>query len=92
MISMRSEINWCLAPQKVKVTSLYLSLKVANPERLYGVKIMKIRAIENLTLGHLWRESDTRFSTSGFFQESVSPGHQILSFLNPMLILSEKNF
>jgi hypothetical protein len=27
--------------------------KVIYPERLYGVKIMKIGAIENLTLGHL---------------------------------------
>ncbi len=31
----------------------YFSPKVTNPERLYGVKIVKIRAIENLTLGHL---------------------------------------
>ncbi len=29
------------------------SRKVAHPMRLYGVKIMIIRAIENLTLGHL---------------------------------------
>jgi hypothetical protein len=36
-----------------KVTSLYFSPKVINPEMLYGVKIMKIRAIENLTLVHL---------------------------------------
>ena len=43
-----------LAPPKVKVTSLYFSPKVTNPERLYGEKIMKIRAIENLTLGHLY--------------------------------------
>ncbi len=47
------EIKWCLASPKIKVTSLYLSPKVTNPERLYGVKIMKIQAIENLTLGHL---------------------------------------
>ncbi len=45
-----SEIKYCIAPPKVKVTSLYLSLKFTNPERLYCVKIMKIRGIENLTL------------------------------------------
>ncbi len=39
--------NWCLAPPNVKVTRLYFSPKVTDPERLYGVKIMKIRAIEN---------------------------------------------
>jgi hypothetical protein len=32
---------------------LYFSPKVAHPERLNGVKIIKIQAIENLTLGHL---------------------------------------
>ncbi len=48
-----SEIELCLAPPKIKVTSLYFSRKVTNPERIYGVKIMKIRAFENLTLGHL---------------------------------------
>ncbi len=48
-----SEIKWCLAPPKIKRISLYFSPKVTYPERLYGVKIMKIRAIENLTLGHL---------------------------------------
>jgi hypothetical protein len=35
------------------VTSLYFTPKVTYPERFYGVKIMKIGAIENLTLGHL---------------------------------------
>ena len=54
--------NWCApwaygsgtdACPEHKVTSLYFSPKVTNPERLYGVKIMKIWAIENLTLGHL---------------------------------------
>jgi hypothetical protein len=50
-----SEIKWCLAPPKVKVTSLYFSFKVTNPERLYDLKIMKIRWTENLTLGHLYR-------------------------------------
>jgi hypothetical protein len=44
---------WCPAPPKVKVTSLYFSHKATNPEMLYGVKIMKIRAIENLTFEHL---------------------------------------
>jgi hypothetical protein len=39
-----------LAPPKVKVTSLYFSPKVTNSERLNGVKIVTIRAIENLTL------------------------------------------
>ncbi len=38
---------------KTKLTGFYFSPKVTNPERLYCVKIMKIRAIENLTLGHL---------------------------------------
>jgi hypothetical protein len=37
---------------KIKETSLYFWPKVTNPERLYGVKIMKIGAMENLTLGH----------------------------------------
>ncbi len=48
-----SEIRWCLAPPKIKGTSLYFRPKFTYPERLYGVKIMKIRAIEILTLGHL---------------------------------------
>ncbi len=48
-----SEIKWCLAPPKIKVTSYYFSPKVTYPEKLYGVKIMQIQAIENLTLGHL---------------------------------------
>ncbi len=52
-----SEMKLCLALPKVKVTSLYFSLKVTNTESLYGVKIMKIRAIENLTLGHLKPET-----------------------------------
>ncbi len=48
------EIELCLGPPKIKITSLYFSRKVTNPERLYGVKIMKIRAFENLTLGPLY--------------------------------------
>ncbi len=48
-----SEIKWCLAAPKIKATSLYLSPKVTNPERLYGVKIMKIRAIKISHLGTL---------------------------------------
>ncbi len=48
-----SEIKWCLAPPKIKIVSLGFSPKVTYPERLFGVKIMKIRAIKNLTLGHL---------------------------------------
>jgi hypothetical protein len=47
------ETKWCLAPPKIKIIILNFSPKVTYPERLYGVKIMKIRAIENLTLGHL---------------------------------------
>jgi hypothetical protein len=39
--------------QKVKVMCLYFSPKVTYPERLYGVKIMKIREIARLTFGHL---------------------------------------
>jgi hypothetical protein len=31
----------------------YINTKVGHRERLYGVKIIKILAIENLTLGHL---------------------------------------
>jgi hypothetical protein len=46
-----SEIIWCLASPKIKITSLYFSHKVNHPERLYSVKIMKIPAKENLTLG-----------------------------------------
>ncbi len=34
-----TEIKWCLVPPQIKVTSLYFSPKVTNPERLYGVKI-----------------------------------------------------
>ncbi len=34
------------------VNFFYFNPKVALPQRLYGVKIMKIWAIENLTLGH----------------------------------------
>jgi hypothetical protein len=44
-----SEIKGWLAPPKVWVTSLYFSPKVNNSKRLFGVKIMKIRASENLT-------------------------------------------
>jgi hypothetical protein len=43
-----------LMPGSYKIPSLYFSLKVTNPERLYGVKIMKIWVMENLTLGHLY--------------------------------------
>ncbi len=32
-----SEIKWCLVPPKCKVTSLYFSTKVTNPERLHMV-------------------------------------------------------
>ncbi len=46
-----SEIKRCLAPPNIKVTSLYFRPKVTDPERLYGAKIMKTRAIENLKLG-----------------------------------------
>ncbi len=48
-----SETKWGLAPKKIKIISQYFNHKVIYPERLYGVKIMKIGAIENLTLGHL---------------------------------------
>ncbi len=46
-----SKIKWFLALPKTKVTSLFFSPKITNPERLYGKKIMKVRAIENLILG-----------------------------------------
>ncbi len=48
-----SEIKCRLDPPKIKIISLYFSPKITYPERLYGVKIMKIRVIKNLTLGHL---------------------------------------
>ncbi len=48
-----SEVNWCLAPPKIKIISLYFRPKVIYPNRPYGLKIMKIRAIENLPLEHL---------------------------------------
>jgi hypothetical protein len=40
-------------PLNIFLQTFYFYPKVALPERLNGVKIMKIRAIENLTLGHL---------------------------------------
>jgi hypothetical protein len=46
--------NRCLVSTKFQVISLSFSLKVINPEKLYGVKIMKIWVMENLTLGHLY--------------------------------------
>jgi hypothetical protein len=39
-----------IAHPKVKVTSIYFSPKPTNPERLYGVKIMKIQAWQS----HTW--------------------------------------
>jgi hypothetical protein len=44
-----SEIKWCLSLPKIKIKSFYLSPKVTYPERLYGVKIMKIQ----LKISHL---------------------------------------
>ncbi len=49
----KKKLNDALLPLKTKIISLYFSPKVTYPERLYDVKIMKIRAIRNLTLGHL---------------------------------------
>ena len=40
-------------PLNIKKIKKYFNSKIAQPYRLYGVKIMKIRAIEILTLGHL---------------------------------------
>ncbi len=40
---------------------LYFSLKVTILERLYGEKIMKIRAIENLTLWRTFKGTKPRF-------------------------------
>jgi hypothetical protein len=37
-------IKWCLAPKNFLVTMLYFSPKVTDPERLYGLKIIIIRA------------------------------------------------
>ena len=42
-------------PLNICLKFFYFNPKVALPLRLYGVKIRKIRAIECLTLGHLWR-------------------------------------
>jgi hypothetical protein len=44
-----------------KYKTNYLNPKVAHPRRLYGVKIMKIRAIENLTLGAPLRRRELFF-------------------------------
>jgi hypothetical protein len=38
---------------KIKKIYLYFSPEVTYPERLYGVKIMKIEAIKNFTPKHL---------------------------------------
>jgi hypothetical protein len=40
-------------PLNTFIIFFYFNPKVALPQRLYGVKIRKIRAIENLTFGHL---------------------------------------
>ncbi len=50
MLSISVKIpNW-KGPFKTCWTSLYFSPKLIYLERLYGIKIMKIRAIENVTL------------------------------------------
>ncbi len=41
--------NWCLHWACVSGNKFVFKPKVTYPERLYGVKILKIRAIENLT-------------------------------------------
>ncbi len=48
-----SETKCGLAPSKIKIMGYYFCHQITYPGRLYGVKIMKIRAIEYLTLGHL---------------------------------------
>ncbi len=40
----------------------YFSPKIAHPERLYGVKIMNIQEMENLTLAHLKDAPDPQFA------------------------------
>ncbi len=58
----RQKLNYCLLPDPPLFSlpptfkwakTVYYSPKVAHPYRLYGVKIMKIQAIENFTFGHL---------------------------------------
>jgi hypothetical protein len=46
------EIYRCPAPPIIKIINIYFCPTVTYLERLYGVKIIKTRAIENLTLGH----------------------------------------
>jgi hypothetical protein len=40
-------------PPNIFIQIFYFNPKVALIQRFFGVKIIKIRAIENLTLGHL---------------------------------------
>ncbi len=42
-------------PLNISLKFFYFNPKVALPSRLFGVKIRKIRAIEYLTLGHLFK-------------------------------------
>ncbi len=51
-LSVRFRNKWCLAPPKIKATSLYFSPKVTNLERLYGVKNHENPRDRKLTLGH----------------------------------------
>ncbi len=49
-----SETKCGLAPSKIKIIGLYFYHQITYPGRFYGVKIRKIRAMEYLTLGHLF--------------------------------------
>jgi hypothetical protein len=68
-----AKIIWYVSGPHFKKIVFYFSPQVPYLWRLYGIKIIKIEEIKNLTLGHLERDSVTRFSTSSFFHESVSP-------------------
>ncbi len=53
MININVQIPFPAPPPQKKISSLYFNPKFTYPERLHGVKIIKIRGIKTLTLGHL---------------------------------------
>jgi hypothetical protein len=83
-----AKIIWYVSGPQVKKFVFYFSPQVPYLWRLYGIKIIKIEEIKNLTLGHLERDSVTRFSTSSFFHESVSP-KPLSILLGPFQIFSK---
>jgi hypothetical protein len=50
---MRKELCTLKEPLKICIKFFYFNPEVAHTQRLCGVKIRKIPAIEYLTLGHL---------------------------------------